>query len=308
MEISVYISSYNQKSVLGEAIESVLTQSVKPHQIIIVDDASVDGSQELISAYYSRYQDIIQPIYHELNMGISYSRAEALKHVTGDYVTYVDGDDRFLPGKIESELDTLLRNPHADIAFSNVRYTDWEGNQQRIWVEETPPPQGSVFCETFSRNYPKGNLFRVELVNYHAWKQIGFHDPYLRDLYEDYDMRIRMTKRLETTYCEKINSEYRQHDKGLSRANYRSHFRALDYIFKKNLYLLRDIERHTRKETIKRTKEWIAGVASRAIADCIAKGQIREALLLLPAAWRYGPAIASKTTVSRIAAKIKSNY
>ena len=66
MNISVYITSYNKSKYLTKAIESVLNQSYKPFEIIIVDDYSTDKSREIISSFYKRYPNIIIPIYNEL--------------------------------------------------------------------------------------------------------------------------------------------------------------------------------------------------------------------------------------------------
>ena len=95
MKISVYISSYNQKEYLQVAIESVLNQTFLPYEIIIVDDCSSDGSQELIKEYSKKYS-FIRYVFHKENKGIAQVRITALSKVTGDFVTYLDGDDLYL--------------------------------------------------------------------------------------------------------------------------------------------------------------------------------------------------------------------
>ena len=115
--ISVYITSYNQKEYLVEAIDSVLNQTLKPFEIIIVDDCSTDGSREVIAGYALRYPDLVNPIYHTRNQGVAQARIDALQMVTGDYVTYVDGDDRYLPTKLEKEARLLQENAN-DLGMS----------------------------------------------------------------------------------------------------------------------------------------------------------------------------------------------
>ncbi len=237
--LSVYITSYNQKAFLIEAIESVINQTLKPHQIIIIDDCSSDGSQDIIEQYTARHPNLIMPIFNSTNMGIARSRIHALQNVTGDFVSYLDGDDRYLPTKLEKELMLLLQNPEASIAFSNYFYIEPDGTRNGVWAEHDRPPQGYVFHKVFSRAFPKKNLYRNELVNYQAWKSIGFHDPHIT-IYEDYDMRIRMTKSLRTVYCNEPLSEYRLHEAGLSRAGGVQHLASLDYIYQKNRHLLHD--------------------------------------------------------------------
>jgi glycosyltransferase involved in cell wall biosynthesis/Tfp pilus assembly protein PilF len=244
--ISVFITSYNQEEYLAEAIESVLAQTLRPWEIIIVDDASTDGSPEVIRQYVTRYPKLVRGIYHARNTGVTQSRIDALNAVTGDFVTYVDGDDRFLETKLEKEYAALRSRPGAQIAFSNNYYMDVDGERTKVWIEDQKPPEGMVFMQTFGRLYPKMSLYRMELADYHAWKSIGFHDRNLT-IYEDFDMRIRMTKTMQTVYHDEPLSEIRDHGTGLSSSRRASHHRSLDYIFQKNRPLLMDLDASKRK-------------------------------------------------------------
>src|SRR4030042_4703334 len=176
MRISVYIPSYNQKEYLVEAIESVLNQTLKPSQIVLVDDCSTDGSREVVAGYASRYSDLITPIYHTENGGVACSRIDGVEAATGDYVSHVDGDDRFLPTKLENEATLLQDKGDVQIAFSDYYYITADGSRTGSWADSDKPPVGDVFCRTFSRDLPKRSLFRNELPNRRAWKDIGYYD------------------------------------------------------------------------------------------------------------------------------------
>ena len=67
MKISVYIISHNQKDYLKPAIESVLNQTLRPSQILIIDNNSSDGSQELIKSFCSKHSSLIEAIYNDKN-------------------------------------------------------------------------------------------------------------------------------------------------------------------------------------------------------------------------------------------------
>ena len=299
MRISVYITSYNQKKYLIEAIESALAQTLKPCQIIIVDDCSNDGSQDVIANYHSRFPNLITPIYHPENIGVTQSRIDALIAVKGDYVTYMDGDDRFLPSKIEKEAELLNKHSDAQIAFSNNYYMNEEGVHTGVWAESERPPQGYVFCQTFARDYPKSNLFRMELINYKAWKQVGFHDHHLY-IYEDYDMRIRLAKRFKVVYVDEPLSEIRCHSKGLSHSKAVRHFEALDYIYRKNMCLLNDVSKSDKEYVMQRTGKWISQVCRQAVDESLKDGKRVQAARYLVAALRYNPSIYSLRTALRI--------
>jgi glycosyltransferase involved in cell wall biosynthesis len=301
MKISVYITSYNQKHHLKEAIESVLAQTLKPCQIVIVDDCSSDGSQELIAGFHSQYPDLITPIYHAQNTGVTQVRIDALQAVTGEYVTYVDGDDRFLPTKLEREANLLQASPHAQIAFSNNFYMTADGIHKGIWADQVKPPEGNVFCQTFARDFPRRNLFRMELVDYQAWKRVGFHDPNLF-MYEDFDMRIRLTKHLQVVYYDEPLTEIRLHYTGLASSKRVRHLEALDYIYRKNKPLLNDLSKAERDYVNRKLGGWIAQVAQRASAESLNEGQRLQAAKLLLAAMRYDSAIFDWPSLVRILA------
>jgi glycosyltransferase involved in cell wall biosynthesis len=256
MEISVYITSYNQREYLVEAIESVLAQTLPAGQIVIVDDCSQDGSQELIAGYASQYP-VITPIFHKQNQGVARTRNDALAAVTADYVTYVDGDDRFLPTKLQKEAKLLQSNPAAQIAFSDVFHIRADGKRVGRWATREKPPQGYVFPQVFGRDFPGGNLFRNELVDYRAWRQIGDYDPSL-NLYEDYDMRIRLTKQLRVAYCDEPLSEYRRHDTGLRNIQAMRKVATFDYIREKNRPLLNDLDSGQKQYVERRLDRWRA--------------------------------------------------
>lgn len=99
MNISVYIPSYNQKEYLVQAVESVLNQTLQPFEILIIDDGSTDGSQEVIRSL-ANANSKVRYLFNERNEGIARVRKKALENIRGDYVTYVDGDDLYLPNKL----------------------------------------------------------------------------------------------------------------------------------------------------------------------------------------------------------------
>ena len=90
-KISVIVPIYNVKPFLNRCIESILTQSYHNIEIILVDDGSKDGSSEICDAFKFKDSRII--VIHQTNMGLSEARIEGFKVCTGEYVTFVDGDD-----------------------------------------------------------------------------------------------------------------------------------------------------------------------------------------------------------------------
>lgn len=269
MKISVYITSYNQKRYLCEAIESVLNQTLRPFEVIIIDDFSNDGSQHIIANFASCYPDLIKPIYNDENIGISQTRNKALNAISGDYVTYLDGDDRFLPRKLETESRCLQLCPEAQIVFSNFYSIDECGQRLWLWIEELNPPHGDIFIHTFAKDFPKKIHFRNELVSYEALKSVDFYDTNLT-LYEDYDIRIRLTKKYQVTFNKEPCSEYRRHSAGLSGSQkIYQHLRDLQYLYRKNLSLLNDLDGTAKKYVRREINRNIGGIIRRSSVSLI---------------------------------------
>ena len=271
-KISVFITSYNQKAYLIEAIESVLNQTLKPFEIIIVDDCSHDGSQELIKEYAKRFPDLIRPYLHKKNLGIPKNKSYALEQVRGELVTYLDGDDRFLPNKLELELNCLKNNPDAKIVFSNVYITDSDGKRTGTWIENNHlPPTGYVFHQVFGRDYPRRQLFRNEIVDYECLKKVGFYDEEFA-MYHDWDLRIRLTKHFNVAFCSDILSEYRRHEKSISKLPFDRHFDELQRVYIKNKPLVTDNSKEEFKLIEKKLFEVLAYFGRNAIVDNLEKG------------------------------------
>ena len=232
MKISVYITSYNQKEFLKEAIESVLNQTLKPFEIIIVDDCSSDGSQELIKSYAERF-NIIKYFFHKKNIGVSQVRITALSNVSGDYVTYVDGDDVYLPNKLEIE-SKLLQNGKYNLVFTNNLYVNPIdiSDVKWIWANKKIELSTNLFVQTITRDFPRNSLFRMELVSFDLLKKVGFHDLNLK-IYEDYDLRIRLSKIAKMNCSIEPTTKIRISEDGLSRSNKEEHLKAYKYIYKK---------------------------------------------------------------------------
>jgi glycosyltransferase involved in cell wall biosynthesis len=267
MKISVYITSYNQKAFLKEAIESVLAQTYPPFEIIIVDDCSTDGSQELIRTFAEKHS-LIKPIFHQENLGVAQVRVTALNHVTGDYVTYVDGDDLYLPHKLEIEA-AIIQAKKCDVAFSNTMYVDAKDitDIKWIWAANQFKLSPNLFAQTISRDFPRNSLFRMELINYQFLKSIGFHDTKL-EIYEDFDLRIRIAQRATMAYSLEPTSKIRISTHGLSKRKKEEHINAYNYIYNKYTTAVEQLDLSLKHNVLQKMKENIEGLKREKIDLC----------------------------------------
>ena len=126
---SVIIPCYNSAKYLGEAIESVLTQSWPDFEIIIIDDGSTCDPR-------------VHYIYQE-NKGLSGARNTGIRHSSGKYVAFLDADDVFLSHKLEVQLAYLEKHPEVGLVAGGYSRIDTEC---RVLYEVKPAP-GTVFPE-----------------------------------------------------------------------------------------------------------------------------------------------------------------
>ncbi|AGC77402.1 glycosyltransferase involved in cell wall biosynthesis [Nonlabens dokdonensis] len=256
MKISVYITSYNQVDFLTQAITSVLNQTLQAYEIIIIDDCSSDGSRDVIESFAMKYPQLIRFYFNEKNIGITKTRNKAISLITGDYLTWLDGDDIFKPNKLEIE-SKLLKETNSNLVYSNFYYSNNRIDEIfQIWcthIDELPKNH-RIFKDVISRRFPKGTLFRYELVDMKLIERIGSYDEKL-DIYEDFDFRIRTSQIANTAFTLEPLSVYRIHDRGLSRASKKIHLKNLSYIFskyKEQVIKLSDPESASIQDSIKK--------------------------------------------------------
>lgn len=217
--VSVVIFSYNQKSSLKRALESVFAQSYDNIQIVISDDFSTDGSREYLRAIEGKFGKIIKLVFQDRNVGIASNKTAGLKAADGDLITYLDGDDFYFPNKIELEVQQFLEDESLDVVYSNFAYTGKEGDINQVWADDDwSPIVGYILPEVYLRKFPKKSLYRCELVRNEIIERINFYDLKLKT-FEDWDSRIRMTSFANVGYSNYIGSAYVNDSNGISKTS-----------------------------------------------------------------------------------------
>ena len=240
--ISVVITSFNQKVYLQEAIESVLNQTLELYEIIICDDASTDGSREVIECYEQRYPGLVKAVLQRKNIGVSGNRSSGLERAEGDLVSWLDGDDRFKPRKLELELKTFLRDPGVRWVYSQVEVVNENGKKLRLRYDE--PPEGYIFNDVVKM---LGRAPRNQLVNMQALSRIGFWKEDMC-LYEDFELCLRLAKNYKTAYCPQPLVEYRIHPFGIHNVAKKAHIDNFGKLFRHFQEMISDYPIEQRSE------------------------------------------------------------
>ena len=125
--LAVIMPNYNHAQYIGEALDSILTQSFRPATVLVIDDGSDDNSIEVIERFIAK-DSVISLLRNEVNSGAVFSVNKGLKHISEDYVYVAAADDIILPGLFEKSMNLLNKYPHAAICCSDTK-TIWQSGQ-----------------------------------------------------------------------------------------------------------------------------------------------------------------------------------
>lgn len=128
--VSVCMPVYNAEKYVAEAIESVLSQTYKDFEFIIVDDSSTDGSWKIIQEYADK-DTRIRAFRNKKNGGVVVSLNNALKKAKGVYIARMDADDICVPTRFEKQVALLKKN---DVVGSNIQFIDEQGKKKGVRV------------------------------------------------------------------------------------------------------------------------------------------------------------------------------
>jgi len=244
--VSIIVPNYNNELYVSDCLDSILGQTYRNIEIIISDDASSDQSTDIIKKYVQDHDNIIKAIYHSKNLGVSLNRHMAILKARGKYITTIDSDDYYCDRKkLEKEMAIVLTNREKfgkDVcAFSNIIQVT--GDKELIQVVGTPETirEGMLFDGIITRScfIPRDFIFAKS-----AYFEVGGFDPSLR-IYEDWDLKIRLSTRCEFYYSGINGIGYRRHGSGLSSASLSEHVETLEKIFMKNIHLVPESDKQS---------------------------------------------------------------
>ncbi|MCM3904238.1 MAG: glycosyltransferase [Pyrinomonadaceae bacterium] len=206
--VSVIIPCYNQAQFLGQAIESVLSQSYTHFEVIVIDDGSTDNTRE-IAALYPEVRTI-----HQNHAGTSTARNLGVRHSKGSCLVFLDSDDRLLPEALRVGLTHLLDHPECAFVFGRHRKISADGTvlstNSFVRIEKDPYRQLLLDCCIYP---PSIAMFRRNL-----FETVAGFDPLMVGT-EDYDLYLRIARKFPIFGYDEVVAEYRRHDTNVSGNN-----------------------------------------------------------------------------------------
>jgi hypothetical protein len=182
-DVSVIIPAYNRADLLGEAIESTLTQTRSSVEAIIVDDGSTDDTRSVVAAYHDPR---VRYVY-QMNAGLAAARNSGIRQATGRYVAFLDADDLFLPGKLACQVPALDAQPAVGLVAGGYIFADITGHP----MAEAHPWRShpSLNLQTLLVGCPI--IVNSVLIRREWLTQVGGFDTNLRRV-EDWDLWLRL--------------------------------------------------------------------------------------------------------------------
>lgn len=191
--ISVVIPAYNSVKSIRRAIDSVLAQTYKDYEIIVIDDGSTDGTGELVK----EYGDTIDYFYQE-NAGVCVARNAGIKKAKGEWIALLDHDDEWAPEKLARQIEIVNNNP--DLRWCSTNYNQNDGNRCSPVISPEQISQalgGKDYFESYFKAAGK-HIIRImpttTMIAAEVLREIGPFDPTLRRS-EDTDLWCRIALR-----------------------------------------------------------------------------------------------------------------
>lgn len=225
--VSVVIPCYNASKTLAATLESVLAQSYRPIEVIVVDDGSSDESVEIARSFAPTVQVIAKK-----NGGPASARNEGIRRCKGEYIAFADADDLWMPEKLTVQVPVAAAFGAPAMVFSAVKRNRDDGETH---LKAVPPDRLPITYASLWR----GNIITTSTVLAHASVFDGcvFDEAPSIQGAEDFDLWLRVADRHTIEYIDTPLAVYRISDQGHNRSNLERTFAAVRRMYAKHRHL-----------------------------------------------------------------------
>jgi glycosyltransferase involved in cell wall biosynthesis len=211
LKVSIIVPTYNRAHLVMETIDSILAQTVKDFELIVVDNESTDNTEEVIKSYTD---ERIKYFRHQNNGLVAVNRNYGISKANGEYIAFCDDDDLWMPEKLERQVKLLDLNKELGLVYSDCYIIYENGNLERYTLLSSLKLfRGNVFNKLFQSNFiPMLTvMIRREILS----KVGGFDPKYI--IAQDYDLWLRIAEHYPIDFIEEPLAKYRIHGESISR-------------------------------------------------------------------------------------------
>lgn len=214
--VSIVMPAYNSAAYIAQALDSCLAQTYPHLEIIVVDDGSTDDTAAVVRQYGEAVR-----LIQQANAGPGIARNRGIAAARGEFIKFLDADDRLYPQHLEQCMAVFEQSP-PDIAVVYTRYQH-VGADGRTPLPDMSDPRllnGDIFCELLHSN-SNAVLTSATMVRAAALHDVGLfpQDATLRHS-EDWDLFLRLAANYQYATVDEILLDYRWHDGGLTTDRY----------------------------------------------------------------------------------------
>jgi len=200
--VSVVIPAYNAAATLSETLASVFAQTFTDYEVVVVDDGSTDSTREVLARYHDRVR-----VLSKMNEGKPAStRNLGVRNARGDYVAFLDADDRWRPEKLELQVAVLDQNPAVGLVYTGAVVIDAEGRELKV-RSCSPEARGRIDRLLSVRNVMVGSSV---VARRRAIEEAGGFDENLTSI-ENWDLWVRIARRWSVEFVDQPLTLYRVH-------------------------------------------------------------------------------------------------
>ena len=216
-KVSIVICTYNRAHLIEKAIGSILTQTFSDWELLIIDDASKDNTEEVVKKYYQddkRISYIRQP----QNVGIARNRNTGIELSKGEYIAVLDSDDEWIDtNKLQKQIDFLESNKDHALIGTNIIIVDENGNKISQTNYDTKDSDIRNKILLVDQTAQSSVVYRKQI----AVECGGYDGKY--EIADDYDLWFKIGLKHQMANLPEITVKYLEHSNGISKAKRLKH-------------------------------------------------------------------------------------
>lgn len=214
-KVSVIIPTYNRANLLPRAIKSVLNQTYKDFELIIVDDGSTDNTKKVVEEFQKK-DPRIKYIWQKNSGGEARPRNMGIRHSKGEYIAFLDSDDEWLPEKLEKQVKLLNGDKKTGLVYTNAKILRNSKYSEKTIFELINPKRGIIYKDLFLNRDRHFIPTLTVIVRKNIFEKVGYFDEKLK-FAPDYDLWLRIAKHTYVDYIDEVLAIYYIHDSNISK-------------------------------------------------------------------------------------------